>query len=518
MEKCYIEVSETSDAQEKTITDESDFSSKKVHDNSEDDYNPNLIFKKDLKKNNNLNKKDKNPPVNNTNHKKSTISKVNSPLVSNPNSSLQSTNIKLRGEKIVLEEENALLKLEKEKIVSIKDSQTASLNEKIMKLEIERDKFNEICEFSKRRLEEYTPKVYKYDEVYEKYTKLLTQHELTTQKETTMTTLLQSLKKEKEETFSKYEILRIENEALRNDKFYLSKESMSNNEKLLSAQDKIKLLEEDIREIRKINQKYLDKLTEKNLNIETSFEERLRKESDEMKKRYDNDKENLKKLFEELAEKRCAYLSEEKEEYKFKTVKLESLLKDKQESLDFLNTEIRILSKKYDEESAFLRIQLRIKSEEMERLTNLYEENNNLIKVIKLENESLKDKNDLIRSEIIRKEADFKTEMAELKSQMTTQKEKLKSYDVIEDELDKVILDSAVLMNEDNEVTSIIKDIPTSSKRRISQCLVLANKLKIAMIEMEKIKDANKRLQDTVSIITEERELLKNVSEKMKQP
>ncbi len=154
----------------------------------------------------------------------------------------------------------------------------------------------------------------------------------------------------------------------------------------------------------------------------------------------------------------------------------------------------------------------------MDILTNLYEYNNNLIKVIKLENESLKDKNDLIRSEIIRKEADFKTEMAELKSQMTTQKEKLKSYDVIEDELDKVILDSAVLMNEDNEVTSIIKDIPTSSKRRISQCLVLANKLKIAMIEMEKIKDANKRLQDTVSIITEERELLKNVSEKMKQP
>jgi len=35
-----------------------------------------------------------------------------------------------------------------------------------------------------------------------------------------------------------------------------------------------------------------------------------------MKKKYDIGKENLKKLFEELAEKRCSYLQEEKEEYK----------------------------------------------------------------------------------------------------------------------------------------------------------------------------------------------------------
>lgn len=515
LEKCFIEVSETSESslrrEEKTITDDSDFSvndKNKIIRHREEEYNPNLIFKKgrELSRSKIINKK--NPPM----LKDKPSSKENKSILN------QDSNIKLRGEKLILEEENSLLKLEKEKILTIKDNQISTLNEKLTKLEIEKEKLNEICEFSRRRLEEYNPKVVKYDELYEKYSKLLSENENNLQKETLITSLLQSVKKEKEEISSKYEILRIENEALKNDKFYLTKESMTSGEKLQYAQDKIKTLEEDIREIRKVNQSYLDKLTEKNLNIETSFEERLRKEAEEMRRKYDNDKENLKKLFEDLAEKRCLYLNEEKEEYKLKVTKLEKCLKDKDESIDFINSELRSITKKYDEETAFLRIQLKIKTEELERLSNLYEENNNLLKVHKLENESLKDKIDLLRSEIIRKEADFKTESSELKSQMAMLKEKVTSYEVIEDELDKVIVDSAALMQEENEVMNIIKDIPTSSKRRISQCLVLANKLKLSIIEIEKLKDMNKRLELKVDEISEEKDLFKNVSEKIKQP
>ena len=74
-------------------------------------------------------------------------------------------------------------------------------------------------------------------------------------------------------------------------------------------------------------------------------------------------------------------------------------------------------------------------------------------------------------------------------------KEKIFTYEQIENELDKVILDSAVFSNEDsNEVLNIIKDIPTTSKRRISQCLVLANKLKIMTVELKKLRDLSKRL------------------------
>ena len=196
------------------------------------------------------------------------------------------------------------------------------------------------------------------------------------------------LKKEKEELLSKFEIQRIESEALKNDKFYLSRESMSLGEKLQSANEKIKNLEEDIRDMRKTNQGYLDKLTEKNLGIENSFEEKLRRELEDMKKKYENDKENLKRLFEELSEKRCAYLAEEKEEYKHKCIKYEKVIKDKEETIEFLNTEIRNFTKRTDEELSYLRIQLKIKSEDLERISNLYEENANIIKIFKVENES----------------------------------------------------------------------------------------------------------------------------------
>jgi hypothetical protein len=535
LEKCYIEVSETSDhslrRDKLTVSDESDFSSN--FNNKDDNYNPNLVFKKESSGLNSLNKK--NPAksslkLNKNNIKIGKLQKENLSQIKNSDPhnenegnfqtkiNSHSELIKLKGDKLVLEEENALLRLEKEKMISIKDSQIASLNEKLSKLEIENQKLNEICDFTKRRLEESSPKAFKYDELWEKYTKLANESELKIQNEIAMSALVQSLRKEKEEIKSKLEIIRIENEALKNDKFYLSKESMTSTEKYQQSQDKIKQLEDDIRENRKVNQSYLDKLTEKNLNIETSFEERLRKETDIMRKKFEEDKENLKKLFEELAEKRCLYLNEEREDYKFKTIKLEKSLKDKEETIDFLNSELRTLSKKYDEESAFLRIQLKIKSEELVRLTNIYEENNNLLKLHKIDSETLKDKNDLLRSELIRKEADFKTEITEVKSQMIMLKEKLVGYEAVEDELDKVILDSAVLMKEENEVMNIIKDIPTSSKRRISQCLVLANKLKLSIIEIEKLKDLNKRLEDQISIISEEKELFKNISEKVKQP
>ena len=122
---------------------------------------------------------------------------------------------------------------------------------------------------------------------------------------------------------------------------------------------------------------------------------------------------------------------------------------------------------------------------------------------------------------MIKKEADYRTEISEYKSQLIMMKDKIANYEQIENELDKVIIDSAYLANEDdksNEVMSIIKDIPTCSKRRISQCLVLANKLKLMTIELEKLKDLNKRLEDQVKSICDERDLFKSVAEKSKQP
>ena len=104
-----------------------------------------------------------------------------------------------------------------------------------------------------------------------------------------------------------------------------------------------------------------------------------------------------------------------------------------------------------------------------------------------LEREASRDKQDLLRNELIRKESIFKDENSGLKAQLSIFKEKILNYEQIENELDKVIVSNL----DDNDVLPIIKDIPTASKRRISQCLILANKLKLCSIEIEKLKVNN---------------------------
>ncbi len=169
----------------------------------------------------------------------------------------------------------------------------------------------------------------------------------------------------------------------------------------------------------------------------------MKKEIEDMKNKYNQDLDNLKKVYEEIAEKRTLYLREEKDDLSSKIIKLENNLKNKEEAYDFLNTELRQIQKRTDEDISMLKIQVKIKTEELDRVSNLYEENFELIKVLKNENEMYKEKNDLLRMELIKKESQFKEDSAETKAQLAVLKEKIESYEQVENELDKVIVDSA---------------------------------------------------------------------------
>lgn len=349
----------------------------------------------------------------------------------------------IREIKLNLDEENALLKLEKEKICKTKDYQLEALTESISKAEFELKKNQEILKTQSKKIEEFTPKVLKYDELNEKYLRLIKENQTLAENQKSISDLSTNLKKEKDENLSKLDIIKIENEALKNDKFFLARENTSLGDKNRDCLDKIKSLEDEIKQTKKLNNDYIEKLTNKNCNIDSAYEEKLKNELFDMKKKYTEDMENLKKLYDDISQKRCVYLEDERDDYKQKNIKLEKIIKDKEESLEFLNNEIRNLNKKTDEEIAYLKIQLKIKSEELDRITNIYEENSNYMKILKVENESFKDKLDILRTELISKEASFREEASEYRSQINSMKEKILNYDHIENELDKVIVESA---------------------------------------------------------------------------
>ena len=397
---------------------------------------------------------------------------------------MRKTMYEIRDVKQNLETEIGILKKEFESLKIIKDSEISTLREKNRKKEEENVIINnKIDKFTKFQ-EENQPKIYKYDDLFRQYKDLKNETDKLLESTSSQAKVIMTIKNEKDEINNKLESYRLENESLKNDKMYLNKECMTIGERYRMADDKVKMLEDEIREIRKSNQNYIEKLTDKNCNLENVFEDKLKRELEDMKRKYTFDLDNLKKLYTEIGDKRSEYLIQEKDESYLKLKKLEQTIKDKEETYDFLNNEYRNLQKRSDEEISMLKIHLTVKLEDYERLSNLYQEHLQMIKALTLEKEAFKDKLDLMRNELIKKESQFKDENSELKAHLSIFKEKISNYEQIENELDKVIVSNL----DDHDVLPIIKDIPTASKRRISQCLILANKLKLCSIEIEKLK------------------------------
>jgi len=298
-------------------------------------------------------------------------------------------------------------------------------------------------------------------------------------------------------------------------KLYLSKEIMVIQERNRLSEDKVLRFEEEIREMRKTNNNYLEKLTDKNCNLENTFEDKLKRELEDMKKKYQVEYENLKKLFIEIGEKRSEYLLQEREDLSLKVKKkLENIIKDKEEGYDFLNKEFRTLQKRSSEEMAMLNIDLSVKKQELDHLSNLHKEHLDIIKVLSTEKEVFKEKIDCLRIELVNKESFYKENTADTKAHLAILKEKIANYEQIETELDKVIIGNL----DDKDVLPILKDIPTASKRRISQCLILANKINLCNVEIEKLNKIIKNLEDDKKKFIEELDFTKNSLERSKQP
>lgn len=109
-----------------------------------------------------------------------------------------------------------------------------------------------------------------------------------------------------------------------------------------------------------------------------------------------------------------------------------------------------------------------------------------LVKETKLENEALRQKIDLLKSEFYKLEATARQGTSGIKAELAVCQERLANYEIIEKELDQAIMsvangDSSIEADGTNSVgqalIQTITSAPTSSKRRIQQSLLLANRL-----------------------------------------
>ena len=141
-------------------------------------------------------------------------------------------------------------------------------------------------------------------------------------------------------------------------------------------------------------------------------------------------------------------MTERKEELEMRLSKLEKQLTDRGQAYEELLYEYRKHQKSTDEEIGHLRVQARSRDDEVQRVTNLYEDNMILVKETKLESEALKSKIDVLKTEYYKLESTARQGSAEIRAELAVAKERLANYELIEKELDQAIMhvanDSAV--------------------------------------------------------------------------
>ena len=418
-----------------------------------------------------------------------------------------------------LVQELKYMKLEKEKISKINNIEIEKTNEKNISLEEQNKKLIIKNEDLQKKLDENSPKIWQYDDINEKYQKLLKEHKNLFETNQTLNELFNENKNKKNEIDSDYQNLKLENQVLQQNNEILKKNLAVAENKIKEQNEKISELENDIRDIRRINQNYIEKLTDKNLNIDNTYKDKVNKEIDNMRNRYESDIYNLKKHYDDINEKKTSYLKEERDEYKAKCNKYEKILKERDESLNLVQNELRNLNSKTTEQITYLKLQLNTKTEELNSRIAIYEEQISALTLFKNENEALKEKNDFLRGEMIKIQADHKAEIAEYKIRINVQEEKLKNYDNMENELDNIINNAPGEGDiNDKEIVDIIKDVPTSNKRRINQCLTLANKVKMLSNENEKLKLINDKINNELQKMNDQCNIYKNIVDQVKQP
>ena len=96
-------------------------------------------------------------------------------------------------------------------------------------------------------------------------------------------------------------------------------------------------------------------------------------------------------------------------------------------------------------------------------------------------------------------------------------KEENKNYSQLESEIEKIICDSTIL-SVDDDFAKIISEIPTNSKKRINQVMLLSHRLKEFADALHQLTNENNILQTELKKAKEENNVLVNLNEKIKQP
>ena len=304
------------------------------------------------------------------------------------------------------------------------------------------------------------------------------------------------------------------------DKEYLSRENVKLHEQNLKLEDKIERLEADLDSTRKMAKDYITEMMTSKSSYANSYEKKISDELADLKDKQKQELETVKDNLKDIYERQISFLKDNKEELELKCEKLSSENKEKNRAYEEVQAENRNLQRRVNIDLSEIRVQLRIKTDELERMQNLYEEANSQCKTFRYENDMLREKNNVLKGEYYKLEANMKEESAGIRAQLAVSKEQLSNYEAIENEIDRAVTGLGNLgeTGANDVFMQTLHGAPTASRRRIQQAIALGQRLNAKQKECEELQSRLTEVERRRESLEQELTLSKSLLNKTDQP
>lgn len=288
---------------------------------------------------------------------------------------------------------------------------------------------------------------------------------------------------------------------------------------LAKALEKIAAVEEECKRLQVKNERYIEDLIKIQRSVSEGFEKRLSIELESIRNRHTLELESSRSNMKHMYETQISFLKEQKDDIEREMLSANARLKEKETSWLQVCQENSELTKKYEGDLAQTKAELSLKSQELATRQADLDISRQTEASLRVENDALKEKITLLRTEIYKNEAKFSEEIGVVKAENIALKRELHNYDLIEKEVDNCILEQANIDKDSNdEDVRLLLSAPTSKNKRILQALSLGQKLSAK--ERENV-DLRKQLYDAdlrIKNLKNELESVKRVAEITKNP
>ncbi|XP_057313065.1 progesterone-induced-blocking factor 1-like [Hydractinia symbiolongicarpus] len=269
---------------------------------------------------------------------------------------------------------------------------------------------------------------------------------------------------------------------LRQDKDYLSKQVNELHPRYKVLEERYEHTTKQLDEVKHSREELYEKYLNSRETYKREYEERMKKELEELSARTNNELNKIKESTTEMYERENRTLRDTKNSALQEQNRLMKSEKHLQQKFNELIGEFRQLQLSSDSKIAESQNEVKLKSFELDRVQLLHEEALNNVKQMVLQNDTLSKKMETISKEYYALKGSSERRLTEVEGRNQELESKLKIYEKLEQELDDVVMQAAEMTSEDDAERVLFAygygaNVPSTAKRRMQQSVHLARRV-----------------------------------------